>query len=268
MTSRIRELKAIDNLPDKERALSVLKEIAVWVEPIMTKRDWLVGSLEECNFRVPNIAGMNYNAGKQIQIRLRRQNDLSSFFELETLLDTMLHELCHNVHGNHSAAFYELWEELRKELASNLSRGVKGSGAGFDAKGLRVNPETRDPSSLLEARRKAAEAAAKRHKTSQLLGSGPQKLGGSSELVKLGEADAVRLATMRRCSEWCGNDKEEEAKAVVAEVPRPAKMARVDSTTWSCDICTFGNDEADPICTACVQGVKVRVLFWIFCFIF
>lgn len=227
------------------------------------------------------------SGGQKIELRLRRPNDLSSFFELESLLDTMLHELSHIVHHNHSAAFYDLWEELRKELSANMSRGLKGSGAGFDAKGARVNPESRNPSSLLDARQRATEAAEKRFKMSQLFGSGPQKLGGSSSLVGLGEAEAVRRATMKRCSEWCGNHEDEkkeeivdaaaatasaarveERKPVVADEknPRPEKMARIDSK-WSCEQCTFDNEECDRVCAVC-ERAKVCGKTIFFCFVF
>ena len=33
---------------------------------------------------------------------------------LDQILDTMLHELCHNAYGPHNASFYKLWDELRK----------------------------------------------------------------------------------------------------------------------------------------------------------
>jgi hypothetical protein len=289
MTSCIGEIRVVDKLPDKNRAEDLLKEVASWVEPVMKKQGWFVPLLSECNFGNPGILGMNHNGGQKIEIRLRRVGDFSSFFELESLMDTMLHELSHIVHHNHSAAFYELWEELRKELSANLSK-VRGSGAGFDAKGFRVNPESRNPSSLLDARRKATKAAEKRLKTSQLFGSGPQKLGGSTALNGLGEAEAVRMATMKRCSEWCGNEEhsinqkledpkegveeplmredsaKETAKVAGERIPSqrkevaasapPAKIARLD-TSWSCEKCTFSNEERDPICVMCTEGLKV-----------
>lgn len=299
MTSCVGEIRILENLQEKNRALELLKEIASWVEPVMKKRGWFVPLLCECNFGSPNILGMNHNGGQKIEIRLRRVSDIRSFFELESLLDTMLHELSHIVHHNHSAAFYDLWEELRKELSANLSKGLRGSGAGFDAKGFRVNPETRNPS-LLDARRKATEAAEKRLKTSQLFGSGPQKLGGSSELAALGEAEAVRQATMRRCSEWCGNHEDEESKIgkdlpgkgekrvieesasvpessnkqqtkepAVEPPPRPEKLVRLDSGDWNCETCTFANDQKDPICIMCADGLKVVVfLFALLRFLF
>ena len=49
-----------------------------------------------------------------VKLRLRKPNRDLDFFPFDQVLDTMLHELCHNVHGPHNASFYKLWDELRK----------------------------------------------------------------------------------------------------------------------------------------------------------
>jgi hypothetical protein len=285
MTSRIGEMKVLEG-SDKAKAAELMKDIAVWVEPVMKKRNWFVPLLSERNFPQDGILGMNTNAGQRIELRLRRPRDRNIFFEVEMLIDTMLHELSHIVHQNHSAAFYELWEELRKELSSNVEKGLKGSGAGFDARGARVNEAKHNPSTLLEARQRAAEAADKRLKTSQLFGSG--KLGGSNKLLGLGEAEAVRRATMQRCSEWCGcgdenkekqvnetnRKKEDERKVdkkqedeVVIKRNRLKEQTEVkklnvekredvvdDLLMWSCEKCTFCNEQKDEFCAVCNEG--------------
>ncbi len=283
-TSCIGQITVLD-LPKKERAMELMREVAVWVEPVMKKHGWFVPCFAERNFH-GGFLGMNINGGQRIEIRLRPPHDLDSFIEVERLMDTMLHELSHNVHHNHSAAFYELWEELRKELTGNLAKGLKGSGAGFDAKGHRVNSDTHNPASMLEARRKTTLAAEKRLRQSQLFGSGPQKVGGSGALSRLGEAEAVRFATMRRCADWCGNREEGEGKVPLAAEEeeaerRPAKVAKtsakppesvaagvvaeprsngaIGATLWKCDTCTFENDVATPLCDMCGQGLKPGV---------
>ncbi len=271
-TSCIGQITVLE-LPKKDRAMELLREVAVWVEPVMKKHSWFVPLLAERNFGIPNVLGMNTGGGRMIELRLRVLHDEERFFELDRLMDTMLHELSHNVHGNHSAAFYELWETLRKELEANLAKGLKGSGAGFDAKGYRVSSETHNSSSMLEARRKAMQAAEKRLRQSQLFGSGPQKVGGSTDLTRLGEAEAVRIATMKRCSDWCGNKQdgaeekedvqEREKRAKVAagvaagEVSPPAPVVLAPSLKgWSCDVCTFANEQEVAICEMCGNGLK------------
>lgn len=52
-----------------------------------------------------------------MKLRLRRPNNEWDFFPYDHILNTMLHELCHNEHGPHNADFYKLLDELRKVAA-------------------------------------------------------------------------------------------------------------------------------------------------------
>lgn len=67
-----------------------------------------------CSPNNPALLGLNVGGGVQIKLRLRRPNRDWDFFPYDQILDTMLHELCHNEHGPHNASFYKLWDELRK----------------------------------------------------------------------------------------------------------------------------------------------------------
>ncbi|GKF93041.1 DNA-dependent metalloprotease WSS1-like protein [Tanacetum coccineum] len=62
----------------------------------------------------PALLGLNVNGGQEVKLRLRRQNNEWDFFPYEQILDTMLHELCHNQFGPHNADFYNLLDEIRK----------------------------------------------------------------------------------------------------------------------------------------------------------
>lgn len=62
----------------------------------------------------PSLLGLNVGGGVNVKLRLRRPNRDWDFFPFDQVLDTMLHELCHNAHGPHNASFYMLWDELRK----------------------------------------------------------------------------------------------------------------------------------------------------------
>ena len=64
----------------------------------------------------PALLGLNVGGGIQVKLRLRRPNSDWDFFPFDQVLDTMLHELCHNAHGPHNASFYKLWDELRKVI--------------------------------------------------------------------------------------------------------------------------------------------------------
>jgi hypothetical protein len=70
--------------------------------------------LHDCSPSNPSLLGLNVGAGIEVKLRLRRPNRDSDFYPIDQVLDTMLHELCHNAHGPHNANFYKLWDELRK----------------------------------------------------------------------------------------------------------------------------------------------------------
>jgi DNA-dependent metalloprotease WSS1 len=55
---------------------------------------------------------------------------------METLMDTMLHELCHNVWHEHDTNFYGLLEEIKQEWKLLSSKGYKGEG--FFSQGQRL----------------------------------------------------------------------------------------------------------------------------------
>ncbi|TYI34034.1 hypothetical protein ES332_A04G175600v1 [Gossypium tomentosum] len=83
----------------------------------MRKHKWRVKLLSEFCPNNPALLGLNVGAGIHVKLRLRRPNWDWDFHPFDQVLDTMLHELCHNAHGPHNASFYKLWDELRKILA-------------------------------------------------------------------------------------------------------------------------------------------------------
>ena len=58
--------------------------------------------------------GLNIGGGAEVKLRLRRPNNEWDFFPYEQVLDTMLHELCHNEYGPHNSGFYNLLDGIRK----------------------------------------------------------------------------------------------------------------------------------------------------------
>ncbi|GKF28672.1 DNA-dependent metalloprotease WSS1-like protein, partial [Tanacetum coccineum] len=55
----------------------------------------------------------------EVKPRLQRQNNEWDFFPFEQILDTMLHELCHNQFSPHNADFYSLLDEIRKIVTNS-----------------------------------------------------------------------------------------------------------------------------------------------------
>ncbi|KAK4152441.1 WLM domain-containing protein [Chaetomidium leptoderma] len=163
--------------PRQDEALHFLKRIASLVKPLMRARGWKVKSLSEMHPDQANLLGLNVNKGEQILLRLREPFDRTQFLPFEKMVDTMLHELAHIVHGPHDHKFNALWDQLRDELDGLMMKGYTGEG--FLSKGHRVGGWNIPPD---EARR-LARAEAERRKPApgsrghRLGGTGPQPAG-------------------------------------------------------------------------------------------
>ncbi|KAF3355968.1 hypothetical protein VdG1_06706 [Verticillium dahliae VDG1] len=89
------------DFPRAGEALTTLKKVASLVKPIMRARRWRVGELAEFYPEQHNLLGLNVNRGQRILLRLRHPGDRAQFVTIEQVVDTMLHELSHIVHGPH-----------------------------------------------------------------------------------------------------------------------------------------------------------------------
>jgi DNA-dependent metalloprotease WSS1 len=158
--------------PREAEALLMLRKVASLVKPIMRQRGWRVGVLTEFYPPEQNLLGLNWNKGQKICLRLRYPGDERQFLPIENVVDTMLHELAHIVHGPHDTAFHALWDQLRDEHESLVRKGYTGEG--FLSAGRKLGGSGRVP--ISEARRLARKAAEQRRMLSA--GSG-QKLGGA-----------------------------------------------------------------------------------------
>ena len=116
-------------------------------------------------------------------------------------------QVSHIVHGNHSAAFYELMEELSKQYETLRDKGHVLDAAGIPIIGGRKADSARhNPESLREARAKALTAADKRAATGRVLGGGG-RLGGGSGGGRGGWRDAnpremAAMAAFSRQRAW------------------------------------------------------------------
>ncbi|KAI4168112.1 MAG: hypothetical protein LQ343_006645 [Gyalolechia ehrenbergii] len=187
--------------PRESEALQILRKIASLVKPIMRQRGWRVGILTEFYPPEQSLLGLNWNRGQKICLRLRYPGDERQFLLLEQVVDTMLHELCHNVHGPHNEAFHQLWNQLRDEHEALIRKGYTGEG--FLSAGRKLGGSThRIP--MHEAQRRARAAAEKRRTLTA--GSG-QKLGGAGlqrgQDIRKVIADAAqrRIDIMRGCAD-------------------------------------------------------------------
>ncbi|KAF9621946.1 hypothetical protein IFM89_029166 [Coptis chinensis] len=204
--NKVWEIKAL-KMPGEDEARNILEKIAKQVQPIMKKHKWRVKLLSEFSPSNPSLLGMNMGDGVEVKLRLRKHNRDWDFIPYNQVLDTMLHELCHNDHGPHNAAFYKLWDDIREECEELMTRGITGTGEGFDRPGRRLGGFSRQPS-LPPLRQSALTAAEKRARLGSLLPSGPKRLGGDSDIMgALSPIQAAAMAAERRMQDelWCGS---------------------------------------------------------------
>ena len=154
--------------------------------------------------------GLNVDHGRQILLRLRYASDRTLFLPLEQIVDTMLHELVHIVHGPHNAEFDAMWNHLRDEHETLLRKGYTGEG--FLSEGRRLGGSAMP---LREVRRLARAAAEKRRqKNAQITTASGLRVGGSAagpdQDIRRIMADAAerRKRTIRGCGNATRNDNE------------------------------------------------------------
>jgi hypothetical protein len=254
-------------------ALELLRRAAWQVQPIMKRRQWRVAVLRElepenmtrgaaslraapqrrtnmptrcgfCNaqprlerlaraFLHAPAAGDNMNRGERVRIKVRRRG--GGFEPYETILKVMLHELCHNEHGPHSASFYKLLDDITQECEALMAKGQGGTGAGFDAAGEKLGHRggwgvmPADPAAA------ARDAALRRARHAGVMGGGGRLGGGGGGGAgaagmtpqQAAAAAALRRAAAERFSKEHGLEDdavEEEGAAGAAQQQQPAAL--------------------------------------------
>ncbi|EXJ57138.1 hypothetical protein A1O7_07482 [Cladophialophora yegresii CBS 114405] len=195
-------------------ALTILKRVASLVKPIMRVRGWRVGILAEFYPDEHALLGLNTNRGEAIHLRLRYPSDDRQFLPFENIVDTMLHELSHIVHGPHDQAFHALWDKLRDEHEALLRKGYTGEG--FLGKGNRLGGRGIPRSEL----QRQARAAAERRGRNAILAQGSgSKLGGKGILRGQDAREIIAAAAERRnrVNRGCGSTVPDMGKKLAQE---------------------------------------------------
>ncbi|BDA50451.1 probable DNA-dependent metalloprotease WSS1 [Coccomyxa sp. Obi] len=183
---KVLEVRCDTSQKDSSKAKDLLERVAKQVQPVMRKHSWTVPLLSELSSKNGRLWGLNIGGGggktQEIKLRLRESGSRSSFLSYDFILGTMLHELVHNVHGPHNAAFYALLDKINDELDEFIAKGITGTGQGFDAPSVgRLGAGGfggHNPSSA-DLRRKMIQAAEARARTGTLMPNGPRRLGGA-----------------------------------------------------------------------------------------
>ncbi|KAG6846042.1 hypothetical protein H0H87_006406 [Tephrocybe sp. NHM501043] len=201
--------------PKADRALPMLQKIASLVKPIMRKHSWKLPVLAEFFPENPNLLGwlieQDINGGQKICIRLRPAHTPDTFYDEDDLVQTMLHELTHNVHGPHDDKFYKFLSGLQDEYDALQRSGYAGEG--FFSKGHRVGANVSHDLPPHLARAKALEAAEKRRQTSRVLGSGGRISKDLSPRELSAQAAERRARDEKSCASGALADREAEKAA-------------------------------------------------------
>lgn len=271
--NKVWECKGLQNFPQAAIAKAMLDRLALQVEPIMKARKWRVVVLREFFPTNPGLQGMNVNR-QTIHIRLRPQSDRSAFLPWPHLLGTMLHELCHMVHGPHHADFYalldELWAEVERlpevpgpggsaimvvdqmgqqvtgaaaqaAVAASLLRGQGAAPAAvpFVGEGHKLGAAGKiaRPLSVAERRNAAAAAAEQRLQRSAVMGrSGGQRLGSAAEGAGAGGQPALggSAGYKRPASAQLPTSRADKANMIAAATERRLAQAQARVDSMAC----------------------------------
>ncbi|KAJ7654167.1 WLM domain-containing protein [Mycena rosella] len=244
--------------PKEERALPMLQRIASLVKPIMRKHSWVLPVLAEFFPAQDNL--IDVNRGQKILLRLRPAHAPETFYEEEDVVQTMLHELTHNVHGPHDDKFYKFLSGLQDEYDALQRSGYAGEG--FFSKGHRVSADVSHDLPPHLARAKALESAEKRRQTALMLGNGG-RLGGRINAANLTPRELAAQAAERRARDEkaCGSGEmaEREAEKAAKESVEHKAIDLTDSDSDSDDSDVVILDVPGPSKLAIPQSKKVAV---------
>jgi len=116
---RFHRIEPLKHLPNPEEAVGILTKLAndPAILHVMQSHKFSVGLLTElAPDEHPNLLGLNENAGQSVRLRIRtdRYDGFRLYSEIRRVA---LHELTHNVWGDHDDNFKILNSQLNREVA-------------------------------------------------------------------------------------------------------------------------------------------------------
>eukprot|EP00931_Biecheleriopsis_adriatica_P045984 TRINITY_DN26374_c0_g1_i1.p1 TRINITY_DN26374_c0_g1~~TRINITY_DN26374_c0_g1_i1.p1 ORF type:complete len:364 (+),score=79.03 TRINITY_DN26374_c0_g1_i1:57-1148(+) len=214
---RVHSVQHASSLPDANAARDLLERVRRSAEALLRARSWRVLSLVElcCCKEAPeksaaSVAGWCRPVGdsataERIALRLRHPKGKGhGLLPFEEVFGTMIHELTHIVHMKHSAAFYQLMDELQTQWEQLEASGKVLDEAGFPTVGgQRVTDSAHNPRTASDGRAKALEAAEARARRFQNWGSGTLGHGRTpgADWARLSPRERAARAAERRAAE-------------------------------------------------------------------
>lgn len=125
-TANVSKIGSLKRFADQEHANSLLHEVVKLVAPLLHVNNFKVGTLCEMYPRNPNLLGLNVNRGQKILIRLRYHSNDKLFYPMGDIIGTMLHELTHNLYGQHDTKFFKFLDGLKQKF-EELQNGTFGT---------------------------------------------------------------------------------------------------------------------------------------------
>ena len=210
---RIASTKVLSRKSGAAEAEALLHKCATAVKHLMRRNGWYIRELSEFFPKMPGLLGMNKNRSV-ILVRLRYADNETLLYSFEEVLGTLLHELAHMAHSDHSVAFYELWDKNRAEVGADIAGGALNYDFARAGKVLGGDRRTTAADNLGDPRQRAAEAAIKRKGRFAGTGEG-QRLGGGEGEKRLSKQELrarIALAAERRLNDnkWCNAEEDSD----------------------------------------------------------
>lgn len=197
------EVRHVSKLPDNGKALAMLRELKLHIDPLLKARGFRVKRLYEIccctsgggNLRVGGFCCPAGDKRTSLRIALRLRHPHSHVLKpFETMLRILIHEVTHILHSEHSANFYAAMDELGRQYLQIREKGQLLDAQGFPmAAGRAVDDARHTPSSLCEGKEAALRAAEARVRAARALG-GERLCGGG------GGADTWRALSPREAA--------------------------------------------------------------------
>jgi hypothetical protein len=243
-------VSVLDGERDPAKAERALIDALRVSAPSMRRRKWTVGALSEFfPARSQQLYGINSGHGAKILIRLRAPGDRAQLLEPHVVLHTLLHELVHNVHSNHSAEFYDLLEVLRDEAAAVQVRQAHGVSEPLDGRfwgrGARLGGSRPPPSAPFP--------------------KGGRKLGGARPPLGVSARGAAARAAIARAAEAARpldltrDDEDQDNTACGCSQNQHSPPSHsLDRPAWICAGCQYVNDLEAVACDVCLSQPQSR----------
>lgn len=143
LNPHVHTVTVLKDRPQSEHAQWLLHDVYRSVALLMRENSLTVGTLAEFYPKQHNLLGLNVNRGARILLRLRHHTDVTQFLSRDQVLQTMLHELTHNLIGPHNDKFHKqlkIWSDRQYVIDTlGLKENFLGKGKKLGGGGVKFN---------------------------------------------------------------------------------------------------------------------------------